>query len=289
MQLLQYSEEQLTCFCASWLDDGLSFVIRDPEEFIRSVAPKFFKGEAKFSSFKRKLHRWGFKVVMHSRSSGPDDPLIIFQNECFQRDRPEMLQNMRSITAAATRKQANPKDEPDLYSDGNKQTVDQLLGLHDAQGLGYQGPQQRLTENISGILLQQANIPLFPQNLQQANAPLLQQSTTPQVYNGTAPHVYNGTAPHAYNGTAPHAYNGTAPHAYNGTAPHAYNGAGAVSMDPLHNPDILAMMQHINPNPIDLPQQRAESSNAAMMMQYNAAVNGYCMSSSPNQYSGAER
>lgn len=88
-------------FCIAWLPDGKTFIIRDPEEFTRKVLSKFFKA-TKFSSFTRKLYRWGFRQV--NRGIGPDDP-IIFGNESFQRDKEELMANMRSVTAASTRKQ----------------------------------------------------------------------------------------------------------------------------------------------------------------------------------------
>lgn len=86
--------------CIAWLPDGKSFVIRNPDEFTRKVLPKFFKA-TKFSSFTRKLYRWGFRQV--NRGIGPDDP-IIFGNEHFQRDNAEEMSKMRSITAASSRK-----------------------------------------------------------------------------------------------------------------------------------------------------------------------------------------
>lgn len=88
-------------YCVAWLPDGKSFVIRDPDGFTRKVLPKFFKA-TKFSSFTRKLYRWGFRQV--NRGIGPDDP-IIFGNEYFQRDNAELMTKMRSTTAASTRKQ----------------------------------------------------------------------------------------------------------------------------------------------------------------------------------------
>jgi hypothetical protein len=88
-------------FCVAWLPDGKSFIVRHPDDFTRKVLPKFFKS-TKFSSFTRKLYRWGFRQV--NRGIGPDDP-IIFGNEWFQRNDAELMTKMRSITAASTRKQ----------------------------------------------------------------------------------------------------------------------------------------------------------------------------------------
>ena len=97
---MKFAEEQEEGFCIAWLPDGKSFVIRNPDEFTRKVLPKFFKA-TKFSSFTRKLYRWGFRQV--NRGIGPDDP-IIFGNEHFQRDSAEEMTKMRSITAASSRK-----------------------------------------------------------------------------------------------------------------------------------------------------------------------------------------
>lgn len=100
MNLMKFAEDQPEGFCIAWLADGKSFVIRNPDEFTRHVLPKFFKA-TKFSSFTRKLYRWGFRQV--NRGIGPDDP-IIFGNEHFQRDKEEEMSKMRSITAASSRK-----------------------------------------------------------------------------------------------------------------------------------------------------------------------------------------
>ncbi len=102
MSLMKLAQkENPETFCVAWLPDGRSFIIRHPDEFTRKVLPKFFKA-TKFSSFTRKLYRWGFRQV--NRGIGPDDP-IIFGNEHFQRDKLELMVQMRSITAASTRKQ----------------------------------------------------------------------------------------------------------------------------------------------------------------------------------------
>jgi hypothetical protein len=101
MSMMKMAEKENTdTFCIAWLPDGKSFVIRNPDEFTRTVLPNYFKA-TKFSSYTRKLYRWGFRQV--NRGIGPDDP-IIFGNEYFQRDNAELMVKMRSITAAGTRK-----------------------------------------------------------------------------------------------------------------------------------------------------------------------------------------
>jgi hypothetical protein len=100
MNLMRFADKHPEGFCVAWLQDGKSFVISNPDDFTRKVLPKFFKA-TKFSSFTRKLYRWGFRQV--NRGIGPDDP-IIFGNEFFQRDDAELMVKMRSVTAAGARR-----------------------------------------------------------------------------------------------------------------------------------------------------------------------------------------
>ena len=102
-------------YCIAWLPDGKSFVIRDKEEFKEKVLSKYFKA-TKFSSFTRKLYRWGFRQV--NRHIGPNDP-IIFGSEHFQRDNEALMANMRSVTAQPARKQPMKKPVP------SKKNIDQ--------------------------------------------------------------------------------------------------------------------------------------------------------------------
>jgi hypothetical protein len=101
MNLMKFADKYKNDnYCCSWLPDGKSFVVSNPDDFTRQILPKYFKA-TKFSSFTRKLYRWGFRQV--NRGIGPDDP-IIFGNEFFQRDDAELMAKMRSVTAASTRK-----------------------------------------------------------------------------------------------------------------------------------------------------------------------------------------
>jgi HSF-type DNA-binding len=121
MKLMRFAETQGDDFCVAWMDDGKSFIIRKPDEFTRNVVPKFFKA-TKFSSFTRKLYRWGFRQV--NRGIGPDDP-IIFGNEHFQRDNAERMTKMKSVTAAATRKEEQKgANNTLLYAAGMKHPLE---------------------------------------------------------------------------------------------------------------------------------------------------------------------
>eukprot|EP00521_Asterionellopsis_glacialis_P006270 CAMPEP_0195281444 /NCGR_PEP_ID=MMETSP0707-20130614/749_1 /TAXON_ID=33640 /ORGANISM="Asterionellopsis glacialis, Strain CCMP134" /LENGTH=486 /DNA_ID=CAMNT_0040340327 /DNA_START=40 /DNA_END=1500 /DNA_ORIENTATION=+ len=72
----------------TWLPDGKSFVIMKPKLFTQKVLPIYFK-DAKFSSFTRKLHRWGF----FKRHLGGDESGS-FYHKNFQRGRLDLADKM---------------------------------------------------------------------------------------------------------------------------------------------------------------------------------------------------
>ena len=100
MHMMTYADEHGKDdaeYCISWLSEGKSFMVRDPEKFTRDLAPLFFK-HTKFSSFTRKLYRWGFRQI--NRGSGVDDP-IVFGNDNFQRDSKSLMKKMKSVTSTS--------------------------------------------------------------------------------------------------------------------------------------------------------------------------------------------
>jgi HSF-type DNA-binding len=89
-----------------WVLEGKAFVIRNKEKFTKTWVPMFF-GQAKLSSFTRKLYRWGFRKLNLARDgTGSTQNAMYFGNENFQRDDTSLLSRMRSITAAKTRTEA---------------------------------------------------------------------------------------------------------------------------------------------------------------------------------------
>mmetsp|Transcript_4100 Transcript_4100/g.9540 ORF Transcript_4100/g.9540 Transcript_4100/m.9540 type:complete len:170 (+) Transcript_4100:230-739(+) len=84
----------------AWLPDGKSFVIVNPDLFCHEVLDKTFK-ETKYSSFVRKLHRWGF--VRLTSGTGTD----CFHHPQFQRNKKEMAGKMVCV----------PKDSKEKASD----------------------------------------------------------------------------------------------------------------------------------------------------------------------------
>eukprot|EP00568_Trieres_chinensis_P019515 CAMPEP_0183324876 /NCGR_PEP_ID=MMETSP0160_2-20130417/78232_1 /TAXON_ID=2839 ORGANISM="Odontella Sinensis, Strain Grunow 1884" /NCGR_SAMPLE_ID=MMETSP0160_2 /ASSEMBLY_ACC=CAM_ASM_000250 /LENGTH=427 /DNA_ID=CAMNT_0025492559 /DNA_START=10 /DNA_END=1293 /DNA_ORIENTATION=+ len=99
MHMLSYADEHAKddpMYCVLWLPNGKSFMIRDPDKFTTDIVPLFFK-QTKFSSFTRKLYRWGFRQI--NRDAQLQDT-IIFVNDYFQRDAKFLMAKMKSSTAA---------------------------------------------------------------------------------------------------------------------------------------------------------------------------------------------
>lgn len=70
-----------------WLPSGKSFVIYKPKLFATDILPSRFKS-AKYSSFTRKLHRWGFVRHFRGGDSGA------FFHPDFQKDRLDLAESM---------------------------------------------------------------------------------------------------------------------------------------------------------------------------------------------------
>ena len=76
--------------CISWLPDGHAFSISDRKKLSKDVIPRYFKGSSKYTSFTRKLNRWGFTCftrgvgicIFHHKVSVQGKSFLT-QNECM--------------------------------------------------------------------------------------------------------------------------------------------------------------------------------------------------------------
>mmetsp|Transcript_45750 Transcript_45750/g.133203 ORF Transcript_45750/g.133203 Transcript_45750/m.133203 type:complete len:303 (-) Transcript_45750:223-1131(-) len=71
----------------SWTPSGKAFTIVNAKAFVADILPEHFKS-AKFSSFTRKLHRWGFMRHYRGDESGA------FYHKDFQKDRLDLVEQM---------------------------------------------------------------------------------------------------------------------------------------------------------------------------------------------------
>ncbi|KAG7351991.1 HSF-type DNA-binding protein [Nitzschia inconspicua] len=94
----------------AWLPDGKSFVVVSPDRFCCDVLSKVFK-EAKYASFVRKLHRWGF--VRLTSGTGTD----CFHHPQFQKNEIELANSIRCMP------RGDDKTNPDpTVADGSTNT-----------------------------------------------------------------------------------------------------------------------------------------------------------------------
>jgi HSF-type DNA-binding len=100
----------------TWMPSGKSFNILQPKAFVADILPTHFK-TAKYSSFTRKLHRWGFMRHYRGEEAGA------FYHKDFQRGRLDLVEQMtchktdppkssQAISFAAAEKKALVKPAP---------------------------------------------------------------------------------------------------------------------------------------------------------------------------------
>jgi len=77
-----------------WMPNGCAFCIVDSKALVDKVLPKYFK-EAKYTSFTRKLNRWGFKhFTLPTSEPSQEKEMSIYTHDKFLRDNPALCQQM---------------------------------------------------------------------------------------------------------------------------------------------------------------------------------------------------
>lgn len=106
LKLMKVLSDKAFADIITWTPSGKSFVIIKPKAFVSDILPDHFKS-AKYSSFTRKLHRWGFMRHYRGEESGA------FYHKDFQKDRLDLVESMSCHKAEPTKapvlKKAAPK------------------------------------------------------------------------------------------------------------------------------------------------------------------------------------
>lgn len=78
----------------TWLPHGKAFVIYQKEKFTKDILPRYFK-ETKYTSFTRKLNRWGFERI----KKGPE--IGAYYHKLFQRENPQLCAKISCVGSKA--------------------------------------------------------------------------------------------------------------------------------------------------------------------------------------------
>mmetsp|Transcript_5396 Transcript_5396/g.7161 ORF Transcript_5396/g.7161 Transcript_5396/m.7161 type:complete len:280 (-) Transcript_5396:86-925(-) len=89
-----------------WLPHGKAFAIISPRDFVSQVLPNYFK-KAKYSSFTRKLHRWGFQRTQRGEEAGS------YYHKLFQRDDEALCMKMSmKVTSRKSKESLKSTEAP---------------------------------------------------------------------------------------------------------------------------------------------------------------------------------
>jgi len=102
--LLFYEDDDII----EWVLEGSCFVIKKPKAFVSYVLPIIFKG-IKFSSFTRKLYRWGFLKLTHGPYMGA------YYHKNFQRNNFALCLKMRGNKHIQSQADYEESSNPDIF------------------------------------------------------------------------------------------------------------------------------------------------------------------------------
>jgi len=147
----------------AWLPHGKGFIIYQKKRFAGEILPRYFK-QAKFTSFTRKLNRWGFQRVSRGAETGA------YFHQYFQRGNPRLCMQMCCQSARGTvLSQALPR----------------------GGGVGFMNP---LPSAMTGVLLPPMPQPAqVPSGLNSTMAEMCLQSPNPMM-NQVQPNMFNSAA-----------------------------------------------------------------------------------------------
>jgi len=116
--MLEEAEHQGQSSIVSWLADGKSFKIHNPQEFSNKILPLYFKTK-KLRSFKRQLNLYGFKKI----GKGNDkDKAGSYIHKTFFRNRKDLFQHMKAARPNVTKKTLSKKDVQDQRKNDSELT-----------------------------------------------------------------------------------------------------------------------------------------------------------------------
>ncbi|KAF9650576.1 hypothetical protein BDM02DRAFT_3267800 [Thelephora ganbajun] len=110
-KLYRMLEETDTVNIVSWGPKGDCFIVKDMNEFTKSVLPRIFK-HSNFASFVRQLNKYDFHKVKNSDDSQSGEQSWTFRHPEFRADRPHSLENIKRKVATSRKPPVVPYVSP---------------------------------------------------------------------------------------------------------------------------------------------------------------------------------
>ncbi|KIO04237.1 hypothetical protein M404DRAFT_42467, partial [Pisolithus tinctorius Marx 270] len=99
-KLYKMLEDQSFSHVVSWGPNGDCFVVKDMNEFTKSILPRMFK-HSNFASFVRQLNKYDFHKVKNTDDTQFGEHSWTFRHPDFHADRREALENIKRKVPAA--------------------------------------------------------------------------------------------------------------------------------------------------------------------------------------------
>ncbi|KAL5529526.1 hypothetical protein ACEPAG_5511 [Sanghuangporus baumii] len=123
----------------SWNSTGDAFVVKDMNEFTKSILPRMFK-HSNFASFVRQLNKYDFHKVKNADDSQYGEQSWTFKHPDFQLDRRDALENIKRKVPAQRKSNVNARGQ------GNSPAVSPSDGIDNAVVQSLQAQIERLTQ-----------------------------------------------------------------------------------------------------------------------------------------------
>ena len=141
----------------TWIPHGKSFIIYKKKKFSAEVLPRYFK-QSKFTSFTRKLNRWGFTRVTRGPETGS------YYHKFFLRDQPRLCMQM-SCQNARLQNESQVAMEQQMQASGGMGGAG-MGGMMMPYGLGAGGVNPSMMSNPGSLMQMQLQLEQLQQHQQ---------------------------------------------------------------------------------------------------------------------------
>lgn len=143
-KLYKMLEDQSFQHVVSWGPQGDCFVVKDMNEFTKSILPRMFK-HSNFASFVRQLNKYDFHKVKNTDDNQFGEHSWMFRHPDFHANRRDALENIKR-KVPTQRKQTNPSTSRPLSSTSpGPYPTSSSVAQHQIESL--QGQVERLTQS----------------------------------------------------------------------------------------------------------------------------------------------